>query len=148
MKRLVTRELEEIQEFIDNIDATVTVIRQHRNYELITTDAAALKDSLRQRFDTETAATLTPVGQGNITTLYDVPDVMAHLTVIQLAVPETRSERGFNPVVTETDERRPLTDAEIQSIDEQLRESDLQTNGLTKGLYDELQEFRVPDRDE
>lgn len=59
---------------------------------------------------------------------------------------EKRSERNLEPVVSDDDKNlRPLLKTEIQDIDRQLQESDMHIDGLTKELYEDLQEFQVPD---
>lgn len=144
---IVEKEIREIESFVRSFDVPSIVFREGRKMEVISTDLDAVHTRMRERFDTEEAATVAVVGEGSITEVYDVPSKYEHYDLMVLEVRETRSERGLEPVVESSDNLRELNSKEIQDIDRQLRESDMNLDGLTKELYDDLKKFQVPDRE-
>lgn len=143
---LVEKELREIEQFINRFNFPTVVFRKNRKIEVISDDIKRVDEKMRNRFDTEKAATVSVIGEGNITELYDVPSKYEHFNVLVFKIKETRSERGLDPVVADcSNNLRELNNEEIQDIDQQLRESDMDLNGLTKELYEDLQDLKVPD---
>lgn len=144
---LAEKEIKEIESFVRSFDVPSIVFREGRKMEVISTDLDAVHARMHERFDTEEAATVAVVGEGSITEVYDVPDKYEHYNLMVLEVRETRSERGLEPVLEDSDNLRELNSEEIQDIDRQLRESDMNLDGLTKELYDDLKKLQVPDRE-
>jgi hypothetical protein len=143
---IVKKELREIENFINSFDIQTVVFRENRKIEVITEDTDAVDEKMRERFDTENVASVSIIGEGNISELYNVPRKYKHFNVIVFEIKETRSERGLDPIYSnESNNLRELNDQEIQNIDRQLKESDMNLNGLTKELYEDLQDLKVPD---
>lgn len=143
---LVKKEIREIEQFINSFNFPTVVFRRDRKIEVISDEIKSVDERMRDRFDTEKAATVAVIGEGDITDLYDVPSKYEHFEVLVFKIKETRSERGLDPVVEDcSNNLRELNNEEIQDIDQQLRESDMDLNGLTKELYEDLQDLKVPD---
>lgn len=142
---LIQKEIQEIAQYIKDSTARTIVFRDERKLEVISDDLDSIHNRMRQRFDTEEAATVAVVGEGIVTEVYDVPNKYEDFGLVVFEIRETRSERGLEPVVSNDENLRPLLKTEIQDIDHQLRESDMHLDGLTKELYEDLQKFQVPD---
>lgn len=142
---IIEEELKEIEKFINNFNFPTIVFREGRKIEVISEDIDSVDDKMRERFDTEVAATVSIIGEGNITELYNVPKKYQSFDVIVFEIKKTRSERGFDPVVESNSNIRGLNQKEIKDIDRQLSESDMHINGLTKELYEDLKKLEIPD---
>lgn len=142
---IIEKELNEIEKFINNFNFPTIVFREGRKIEVISEDIDSVDDKMRERFDTEVAATVTIIGEGNIKELYNVPKKYQSFNVIVFEIKKTRSERGFDPVVESNSNIRGLNQKEIKDIDRQLRESDMHINGLTRELYEDLKKLEIPD---
>lgn len=143
---LVKRELKEIEQFVNNFNFSTVVFRKDRKIEVISDLPESVDENMRDRFDTEKAATVAIIGEGDITELYDVPSKYDHFDIIVFEIRKTRSERGLDPVVAEdSNGLRELNTKEVQDIDQQLRDSNMDLDGLTKELYEDLQDLQIPD---
>ena len=141
----IEKELKEIELFINKFNIPTVVSRENRKIEVITDNINAVDERMRERFDTENAAYVEVIGEGNVTDLYDIPSKYDHFDVIVFKIKETRSERGLDAKVNNDNKIRKLNNKEIQNIDKQLRESNMDLNGLTKELYEDIQNLKIYD---